>query len=81
MAIAPDRPLRFFAQVTSGPGTGATVRWVLPDGSTATGLVTPEFPARAGDTLVCVRSEATDDVTVLDGPEIRHRFTTAQAAA
>jgi hypothetical protein len=77
--IVPARPLRFFAQVTSGPGTDASVRWILPDGSTATGLVTPEFRARAGDTLVCVRSETAEDGTAVDGPEIRHRFTAPQA--
>ena len=81
VAIEHERPLRFFAQVTSGPGTDATVRWILPDGSTATGLLTPEFRARAGDTLVCVRSETAEDGSEVDGPEIRHRFSTAQAAA
>lgn len=75
------RPLRFFAQVTGGPGTAASVRWILPDGAPATGLVTPEFRARAGDTVVCVRSETADDGSTVDGPEIRHHFSALAAAA
>ena len=78
----PTRPLRFFAQVTSGPVTQDSVRWILPDGSTASGLATPEFRARAGDTLVCVRSEVPEGGgTPLDGPEIRHHFQAAAAPA
>ena len=78
VTIQPERPLRFFAQVTAG--SGSTVRWILPDGSTATGLVTPEFRARAGDTLVCVRSEVPEgSTTPVEGPEIRHHFRAAAA--